>query len=226
MNPVSPVSPVSRGLRIIVAEDDVLLVEGLRALLPRFGHSVLAVLPDASGLQDAVSELRPDIVVTDVRMPPSFRDEGLRVALALRSARPSTPVLVLSQYVEHASAAQLLESGEGGVGYLLKDRVGRIADFVQAVERVAAGGAVIDPEVVGRLLSRRPDPLGRLSPRERDVLELMAQGRSNAAVAAGLFVSEAAVAKHIGNIFAKLDLPPQVEDHRRVLAVLAFLQRS
>ena len=166
-----------------------------------------------------------DVVVTDVRLPPSQTDEGLRAALALHRDHPGLPVLVLSQYVAHAYAATLLESGDvGGVGYLLKDRVGDVADFVAAVERVAAGGLVIDPEVVRRLLTRRRDPLARLTPREREVLALMAEGRGNAAIARALVVSEAAVAKHINAIFAKLDLPAAGDDHRRVRAVVAYLR--
>jgi DNA-binding NarL/FixJ family response regulator len=211
-------------LRVLVVEDDVLLRDGLQALLARFGHTVVETLGDAAVVGPAVDRLAPDVVVTDVRMPPTFTDEGLRAALALRATRPGTAVLVLSQYVEQTYAAELLESGAGGVGYLLKDRVGRVADFVQAVATVAAGGTVVDPEVVRRLLRRRRDPLTRLSPRELEVLTLMAEGRSNAAIARALLVSEAAVAKHVGNIMTKLDLPPTADDHRRVLAVLAFLR--
>jgi DNA-binding NarL/FixJ family response regulator len=215
---------VNDGLRVILAEDDVLLLEGLQMLLARFGHTVVTVLPDVTGLEEAVAQHRPDVVVTDVRLPPTFTDEGLRAAVALRTARPAAPVLVLSQYVDQVYAAELLESGEGAIGYLLKDRVGQAVDFVRAVEHVAAGGTVIDPEVVRRLLRRRPDPLSRLTGREREVLALMAEGRSNGAIAGTLIVTEAAVAKHIGNILTKLDLPPAQQDHRRVLAVLAFLR--
>jgi DNA-binding NarL/FixJ family response regulator len=165
------------------------------------------------------------VVVTDVRMPPGFSDEGLRAALALRAADPDLPVLVLSQYVEQTYAAELLDSGHpAGVGYLLKDRIGEVTEFVGALERVAGGRTVVDPEVVRQLLSRRRDPLRRLTPREREVLGLMAEGRSNTAVARELVVSEAAVAKHIGSLLAKLDLPPDADDHRRVRAVLAYLR--
>jgi DNA-binding NarL/FixJ family response regulator len=181
-------------------------------------------VPDADGLLAAVAEHRPDIVVTDVRMPPDFSDEGLRAAVALRAADRSLAVLVLSQYVEQTYAAELLDTGPGGVGYLLKDRVGEVTEFVDALVRVAAGGTVVDPEVVRQLISRRRDPLARLTPREREVLALMAEGRSNAAIARALVVSDAAVAKHIAGILAKLDLPPAPDDHRRVLAVLAYLR--
>jgi DNA-binding NarL/FixJ family response regulator len=201
----------------------------MSGLLHRFGHAVVAAVGDAPALVAAVEEHRPDVVVTDVRMPPGFTDEGLRAAVALRAAHPSLAVLVLSQYVEQTYAAELLDAdtrrGRGaGVGYLLKDRVGDVEEFVDAVHRVAAGAMVIDPEVVGQLLGRRRDPLQRLTPREREVLALMAEGRSNAAIARTLVVSEAAVAKHISSILAKLDLPPTEDDHRRVMAVLAFLR--
>jgi DNA-binding NarL/FixJ family response regulator len=216
-------------LRIVLAEDSVLLREGMSGLLRRFGHTVVAAVGDAPALVAAVEEHQPDVVVTDVRMPPGFTDEGLRAAVALRAAHPSLAVLVLSQYVEQTYAAELLDAdtrrGRGaGVGYLLKDRVGDVEEFVDAVHRVAAGAMVIDPEVVGQLLGRRRDPLQRLTPREREVLALMAEGRSNAAIARTLVVSEAAVAKHISSILAKLDLPPTEDDHRRVMAVLAFLR--
>jgi DNA-binding NarL/FixJ family response regulator len=216
-------------LRIVVAEDSVLLREGMSVLLHRFGHTVVAAVGDAPALTAAVSEHDPDIVVTDVRMPPGFSDEGLRAAVALRAARPSLPVLVLSQYVEQTYAAELLDAdprraGDGGVGYLLKDRVGDVEEFVGAVRRVAAGGTVIDPEVVRQLLGRRRDPVERLTPREREVLALMAEGWSNGAIARTLVVTEAAVAKHIGSILTKLDLPPTEDDHRRVRAVLAYLR--
>jgi DNA-binding NarL/FixJ family response regulator len=209
----------------VIAEDAVLLREGLVGLLARFDHEVVAAVADGPTLIAAVTEHRPDIVVTDVRMPPTHTDEGVRAAVALRRDHPDLPVLVLSQYVAHVYAATLLESsGRGGVGYLLKDRVGRVAEFVDAVERVAAGGCVIDPEVVRQLLHRRRDPLARLTPREREVLALMAEGRANAAIARSLVVSEAAVAKHINAIFGKLDLAASGEDHRRVRAVVAYLR--
>jgi DNA-binding NarL/FixJ family response regulator len=207
-------------LTVVVAEDSVLLRAGLVGLLERFGHTVTAAVGDAPSLLAAVAEQRPDVIVTDVRMPPGFSDEGLRAALSLR---PQHSVLVLSQYVEQTYAAELLETG-GGVGYLLKDRVGEVAEFADAVERVASGGTVVDPEVVRQMLRRRRDPVERLTPREREVLGLMAEGRSNAAIARKLFVSDAAVAKHIGSILGKLDLPPDDDDHRRVLAVLAYLR--
>jgi DNA-binding NarL/FixJ family response regulator len=204
----------------------VLLREGLVALLHRFGHSVVVTAGDADELVSGVAESSPDMVISDVRMPPGFSDEGLRAVIGLRAHRPELPVLVLSQYVEQTYAAELLEAGGSGVGYLLKDRVGDVAEFVDAVARVAAGATVLDPEVVRQLLGRRRDPLRRLTGREREVLALMAEGRSNAAIARELVVSEAAVSKHIGNVLAKLDLPPAEDGHRRVLAVLAFLRGS
>ncbi|BCJ67504.1 response regulator transcription factor [Polymorphospora rubra] len=212
-------------MRVALAEDSVLLREGLAGLLQRFGHTVVASVGDAAALVEAVRVHGPDVVVTDVRMPPGFTDEGLRAAVALRTARPALAVLVLSQYVEQTYAAELLDSGRGaGVGYLLKDRIGEVEEFVDALARVAAGGTVVDPEVVRQLLRRRRDPLSRLTPREREVLGLMAEGRSNAAIARTLVVSDAAVAKHIGSVLAKLDLPPDEDAHRRVLAVLAYLR--
>jgi DNA-binding NarL/FixJ family response regulator len=211
-------------LRVVLAEDGALLRAGLVGVLERFGHRVVAAVPDAAALIAAVAEHRPDVVVTDVRMPPGYSDEGLRAAVEIRAADPSVAVLVLSQYVEQTYAAELLDTGVGGVGYLLKDRVGEVEEFIDALVRVAAGGTVVDPEVVRQLLGRRRDPLRRVTPREREVLALMAEGRSNAAIARTLVVSEAAVAKHIAGIFAKLDLPPAPDDHRRVLAVLAFLR--
>ena len=202
-----------------------LLREGLIGLLARGGHEVVAAVGDARALIAAVEEHGPDIVVTDVRMPPGFQDEGLHAAVHLRESRPALPVLVLSQYVQRAYASELLDSGDGtGVGYLLKDRVGQVEEFVDALSEVAAGGTVVDPEVVRQLLRRRRDPLERLTPREREVLALIAEGRSNGAIARELVVSEAAVGKHIGGILTKLDLPPADETHRRVLAVLAYLR--
>ncbi|MFF0513731.1 response regulator [Streptomyces sp. NPDC004250] len=209
----------------MLAEDSVLLRDGLTGLLARFGHRVEAAVGDADALVAAVAEHGPDIVVTDVRMPPGFQDEGLRAAVGLREERPTLPVLVLSQYVQRAYVSDLLDSGTGtGVGYLLKDRVGQVEEFVEALTEVADGGTVVDPEVVRQLLRRRRDPLERLTPREREVLALVAEGRSNAAVARQLVVSEAAVGKHIGSILTKLDLPPATDTHRRVLAVLAYLR--
>ncbi|MFC5749410.1 response regulator [Actinomadura rugatobispora] len=212
-------------MRVVIAEDSVLLREGLGQILARFDHEVAAAVADAPALAAAVAEHAPDIVVTDVRMPPGFRDEGLRAALALRADRPGLPILVLSQYVEQSYAADLLQTG-GGVGYLLKDRVGEVAEFVEALDRVAAGGTVIDPEVVRGLLARRgaDAPLERLTGREREVLALMAEGRSNGAIARALVVSEAAVIKHVGSIFTKFDLHQTPDDHRRVLAVLTHLR--
>ena len=209
----------------MIADDALLIREGISAMLRRFGHEVVAAVSDADGLRKAVAEHRPDIVVTDVRMPPGFGDEGLRAAIELRDADPVLPVVVLSQYVEQTYAAELIDSDHtAGVGYLLKDRIGEVTEFAGALDRVAAGRTVVDPEVVRQLLGRRRDPLTRLTPREREVLALMAEGRSNTAIARTLVVSEAAVAKHIGSLLAKLDLPPDVDDHRRVRAVLAFLR--
>jgi len=209
----------------VLAEDSVLLREGLIRLLEAAGMRVVAAVGEAEGLLRAAEEHRPDLVLTDVRMPPSHTDEGLRAALVLRRSRPGLAVLVLSQYVEERYAAQLLASARGGVGYLLKDRVADVAEFIDALRRVAAGGTALDPEVVSQLLLRgHSDPLDRLTPREREVLQLMAEGRSNAGIGGELVLSEGAVGKHIGNIFAKLDLPPAEGDHRRVLAVLRFLK--
>jgi DNA-binding NarL/FixJ family response regulator len=212
--------------RVIVAEDDVLTREGITGLITRFGHQVVAAVGDADALIDAVREHQPDIVITDVRMPPSFTDEGLQAATRLRRADPDLPILVVSQYVEQTYATELLESarpGTAGIGYLLKDRIGDVIEFIDALDRVADGHTVVDTEVVRQLLSRRRDPIARLTPREREVLGLMAEGRSNAAIARTLFVTEAAVAKHISGLLAKLDLPPDEDDHRRVRAVLAYL---
>ncbi|MFC4907252.1 LuxR C-terminal-related transcriptional regulator [Actinomadura gamaensis] len=202
-----------------------LLREGLPGLFRRFGHRTVAAVDDAPALIRAVAEHDPDLVVTDVRMPPGFSNEGLKAALELRASRPELPVLVLSQYVERDSAAELLAShGGAGVGYLLKDRLGDVEEFAEAVARVAAGGTAVDPEVVRRLLLHRRDPLNALTAREREVLGLMAEGRSNAAIARALTVSDASVAKHIRGILAKLDLPPDEDVHRRVHAVLAYLR--
>ncbi|MFI2031755.1 response regulator [Streptomyces buecherae] len=225
MHPAEPDPTEPDPLRVVLAEDSVLLREGLIGLLARFGHQVVAAVGDAEALHAAVAEHVPDIVITDVRMPPGQTDEGLRAAVALRERRPGLPVLVLSQYVQRSYAADMLDSGDGsGVGYLLKDRIGQVDDFVAAVGAVAAGGTVVDPEVVRQLLRRRRDPLERLTPREREVLALMAEGRSNAAICRALVVSDAAVGKHVGNILMKLDLPPAEETHRRVMAVLEFLR--
>ncbi|MFD6618759.1 response regulator [Streptomyces albidoflavus] len=214
-----------RALRVVLAEDSVLLREGLIGLLDRLGHDVVAAVGDAPALIAAVGRHSPDIVVTDVRMPPGFQDEGLHAAVQLRRQHPALPVLVLSQYVQRTYAAELLDSGDGsGVGYLLKDRVGQVEEFVDALCDVADGGTVVDPQVVRQLLRRRRDPLERLTPREREVLALIAEGKSNGAIARQLVVSEAAVGKHIGSILTKLDLPQAEETHRRVLAVLTYLR--
>jgi DNA-binding NarL/FixJ family response regulator len=212
-------------VRIVIAEDSVLLRESISRLLANYGHKMVAALPDAEGLDDAVDAHEPDLVVLDVRMPPTHTDEGLRAAVALRGRRPTMPVLVLSQYVEERYAMDLLAMGNAGVGYLLKERVADVRQFIDAATRVADGGTALDPEVVSQLLvrSRRREPLESLSPREREVLGLMAQGLSNAAIAEALVVSGGAVEKHISSIFTKLDLPPSEHEHRRVLAVLRYL---
>lgn len=215
-------------LRLVLAEDSVLLREGLVQLLRTEGVEVLAAVDDADQALRAVGEHRPDLLLTDVRMPPSFTDEGLRAALVVRRQYPDTAVVVLSQYVEERYAADLLGGRARGVGYLLKDRVADVEEFVATLQRVASGGTVVDPEVVAQLLSRarRDDPLASLTPRELDVLALMAEGRTNAAVAARLVVSDKAVEKHVSNIFTKLGLAPDAEDHRRVLAVLRHLESA
>jgi DNA-binding NarL/FixJ family response regulator len=211
-------------VRVVVADDSVLLREGLVRLLEEAGHVVVAVAGDGPGLVAAVVEHRPDVTVADVRMPPSHTDEGLRAAVEARRLVPGTPVLVLSQYVESSYADDLLADGRGGVGYLLKDRVTDVDEFLDALDRVAGGGTVLDPEVVSQLLVRRRDPIDRLSPREQEVLALMAEGLSNTAIAQRLVLSAGAVEKHVGNIFTKLDLLPSAGDHRRVLAVVAYLR--
>jgi DNA-binding NarL/FixJ family response regulator len=212
-------------MRIVIAEDLALLRDGMARLLTDNGLEVVAAVGDADALRHAVRLEKPDVAIVDIRLPPSFRDEGLRAALELRRTAPETAILVVSQYVEHAYAAELLaEAGAGGIGYLLKDRVIDVADFVDAVRRVGAGGTALDPEVVAQLLGHRGGKrLDELTPREREVLELVAEGRSNAAVAKALVLSVGAVEKHIASIFQKLDLPPSDTDHRRVLAVLAYL---
>jgi len=213
-------------VRLVIAEDSVLLREGLTRLLTEAGFDVVAAVNDGEQLLRSVSAHRPDAVVADVRMPPTHTDEGLRAALVIRQQWPSTAVLVLSQYVEERYASELLAGNTRGVGYLLKDRVADVDEFVEALRRVGDGGTALDPEVVSQLLarSRRRDPLDRLTTRERDVLALMAEGRSNAGIAARLSVTEGAVEKHVSSIFAKLDLPPTQSDHRRVLAVLHYLE--
>jgi DNA-binding NarL/FixJ family response regulator len=213
-------------MRVVIAEDSVLLREGISRLLIEAGCDIVAAVGDGPSLVDAVREHHPDVSVVDVRMPPTHRDEGLRAAIEARRVVPASPVLVLSQYVENSYAAELLADGRGAVGYLLKDRVADVRDFVDALRRVAGGGTAMDPEVVAQLLARssRMDPLGTLTPREREVLSLMAEGRSNSAIAAALVVSDGAVEKHISNVFAKLNLETSSSDHRRVLAVLAYLR--
>jgi DNA-binding NarL/FixJ family response regulator len=210
-------------MRVVIAEDSVLLREGLTRLLAEAGHDVVAATGEAEEFLRAVGEHEPDVVVVDVRMPPTFTDEGLRAALVVRTRWPGVGVLVLSQYVEERYATELLSDRPHGVGYLLKDRVADLTDFLEALDRVAAGGSALDPEVVAQLLARSRHPLGPLTPREREVLALMAEGRSNAAIAAALFVGDGAVEKHINSIFAKLGLAPADRDHRRVLAVLRYL---
>lgn len=214
-------------MRAVIAEDSLLLRIGLVKVLEIAGFTVAAELADAEGLLAAVETHRPELAVLDVRMPPSFTDEGVRAALMIRAQWPGTPVLLLSQYVEERYAADLLSTHTGGIGYLLKQRVADVEEFIDALHRVAAGGTALDPQVVSQLLLRRQaDPLERLTPRERDVLRLMAEGRSNAAIAERLVVSDSAVSKHINSIFTKLGLPPAEGDHRRVLAVLRFLEGS
>jgi DNA-binding NarL/FixJ family response regulator len=213
---------------VLVADDSVLLREGLVRVLGEAGFDVVASYGDAvSLLADLGSrdDLRPDLLVLDVRMPPSFRDEGVRAAITARRLLPGVGILLLSQYVEIAYAQELLSSGTGGVGYLLKDRVASLAELDDAVSRIAAGGTVLDPEVVAQLLGRRHDPLTTLTPREHEVLALMAEGRTNAAIAASLVIGTGAVEKHVTSIFSKLGLDDSGTDHRRVLAVLAWLQR-
>ncbi|MER6738338.1 response regulator transcription factor [Streptomyces puniciscabiei] len=211
-------------MRAVIAEDSVLLRVGVVKVLEMAGFEVVAEVADGEALLTAVAEHRPDIAVVDVRMPPGFTDEGVRAALVIRQQWPKTAVLLLSQYVEERYAADLLSANTSSIGYLLKQRVADVEEFVDALRRVAAGGTALDPQVVSQLLVRRHSgPLDRLTPREREVLELMAGGRSNAGIAGQLVVSESAVAKHINNIFAKLDLPKADADHRRVLAVLSFL---
>jgi DNA-binding NarL/FixJ family response regulator len=209
-------------VRIVIAEDNALLREGMVLLLTGDGHEVVAVADTGPEIVPALLEHRPDVAVLDVRLPPGFRDEGLRAAIEARKALPDLPVLVLSQYVEETYATELLAGGAQGIGYLLKDRVSRVEEFLDALQRVAAGGTALDPEVVSQLMTRR-SPLQDLTPREREVLALMAQGHDNATIARTLVITERSVSKHIGSIFVKLDLPPSDSGHRRVLAVLAYL---
>lgn len=213
------------GMRIVLADDSTLLREGVQLILSDAGHQVVAGVGDGPALVAAALDERPDLIVTDVRMPPSGTDEGLRAAVEIRRIWPEAPILVLSQYIVEAYADELLAAGTGAVGYLLKDRVGEIEEFLAAVESVAAGGTVLDPQVVAQLMTRRRDPLESLTPREREVLELMAQGMSNTAIAQRMVVTGGAVEKHTQRIFAKLGLAPDdTAGHRRVLAVLAFLR--
>ncbi len=213
-------------MRVVVADDSVLLREGVVRLLEEKGFDVVAQAGDAEDLIRKVNAHKPDVAVVDIRMPPTNTDDGLRAALEIRASHPGTGVLVLSQYVEEGYALDLVGDSAGGVGYLLKDRVADVDRFVESVTRVAEGGSALDPEVVAQLVgrARRDDPLAELTPREREVMELMAEGRSNNAIAAQMIVTERAVEKHVTSIFGKLGLPPAPEDHRRVLAVLAFLR--
>ena len=211
-------------MRVVIAEDSVLLRAGLTRLLTEGGFEVAAAVDDAESLLRAVAEHRPELVVIDVRMPPTHTDEGIQAALVIRRQFPGIAVLVLSQYVEERYATDLLSGSTSGVGYLLKDRVAHVSDFLDALRRVAAGGTALDPEVVAQLMVRhRDDPLERLTPREQEVLRLMAEGRSNNGIVEALRVSNSAVEKYVSNIFTKLDLPPADGDHRRVLAVLRYL---
>ena len=215
----------SERLRVVIAEDSALIREGLARLIAEMGGEVVAMVGDGPSLVAAVEQHRPDVSVVDVRMPPTQRDEGLRAAIEARRLVPGSPVLVLSQYVERQYASELLADGAGGVGYLLKDRVADIREFMDALRRVARGGTALDPEVVAQLMVPRhaDERLASLTPREREVLGAMAEGRTNVGIAALLSISEGATEKHIGNIFGKLDLPDSENDHRRVLAVLAYL---
>ena len=215
-------------MRVVIAEDAVLLRVGISRLLADAGCTVVAAVGTGDDLVRAVETHRPDVSIVDVRMPPTFKDEGLRAAIAARRSVTNTPILVLSQYVEERYASELLANGAGGIGYLLKDRVADVRDFVAAVRQVAAGGTVLDPEVVAQLVTRRrrDDKLMTLSAREQEVLALMAEGRSNRAVAEQLFISDGTVEKHVTSIFEKLELPASDVDHRRVLAVVTYLRDS
>jgi DNA-binding NarL/FixJ family response regulator len=212
-------------MRVVIVEDLLLLRDGLIRLLSANGFEVCAAVDTGPALLAAVAGAKPDVAVVDVRLPPTFTDEGLRAAIEVRQHRPDFPILILSQYVEQLYARELLSDGVGGVGYLLKDRVSDVREFVDAVRRVAGGGTVMDPEVIAQILARRSShtQLTALTPREHEVLALMAEGRTNAAIARRLVVTDKAVSKHIANIFAKLALPPSEDDHRRVLAVLTYL---
>ena len=212
-------------LRVVGADDSVLLREGLVRVLTEAGVDVVGSYGDADSMLAQLEALHPDLIVLDVRMPPTYRDEGVRAAIRAREVQPDVGILLLSQYVEVAYAQELLSSGRGGVGYLLKDRVASLAQLQDAVERIAAGGTVLDPEVVAQLLGRRHDPLATLTPREHEVMSLMAEGRTNAAIAQALVIGTGAVEKNVTSIFQKLGLDDSGTDHRRVLAVLAWLQR-
>jgi DNA-binding NarL/FixJ family response regulator len=213
-------------VRVVIAEDLALLRDGLVRLLRDNGFEVVAAVQDGHGLVRAIADERPEIAIVDIRLPPTFRDEGLRAALEARKHVPETAILIVSQYVEHTYANELLSDGRGGIGYLLKDRIMDVDEFVEAVRRVAGGGTALDPEVVSQLLSRRANerPLERLTPREREVLALMAEGRSNAGIAQELVLTVGAVEKHVANILQKLRIPPSESDHRRVLAVVTYLR--
>jgi DNA-binding NarL/FixJ family response regulator len=216
-------------MRVVIAEDNALLREGLVAMLRERDIEVAATAEDGPGLVRIVAGHKPDVAIVDVRLPPSFTDEGVRAAIEARARHPGLGILILSQYVEPIYTQELLATGEGGIGYLLKERVGEVRTFVEAIERVAAGGTALDREVVAQLMGARSDrssetPLDSLTPRELEVLELIAEGRTNAAIARAMVVTPGAVEKHVSNIFSKLDLPASDDDHRRVLAVLAFLQ--
>ncbi|HWS36231.1 MAG TPA: response regulator transcription factor [Actinoplanes sp.] len=213
-------------MRVVIAEDNVLLSSGLELLLGRAGFQVAAVAVDAAGFLAAVREHRPDVTIVDVRLPPGFSDEGIRAALQARREFPGLPVLVLSQYVEQQYAAELLATSGGGLGYLLKDRVSRVDGFIDALRRVAGGGTAMDPEVIAALVQRAGDPIAALTPREREVLALMAQGLANDTIGQRLTITANAVHKHIGNIFAKLGLAVSDNGHRRVLAVLTYLNAA
>ncbi|WP_282692099.1 response regulator transcription factor [Streptomyces sp. CC208A] len=211
-------------MRIVIAEDNVLLATGMELLLTHAGYEVAEVAGDAEGFLAAVDRHRPSATIVDVRLPPSFRDEGIRAAIEARRLHPRLPVLVLSQYVEQTYASELLSGSGGGVGYLLKDRISRVDEFLEALDRVASGGTALDPDVVAQLLARRTQPLSTLTRREREVLALMAEGHDNATLARKLSITDNAVHKHIGNIFAKFDLTEADAGHRRVLAVLTYLE--